>query len=97
MKDTHKHTRKLNENVSTITDAFENQKTVTLCEHRVETAPHLLLMIKKDICDRRNASLKLPCVVFVFFICLMGWPLLPNALRPFKIYCAPPNVGITRI
>ena len=26
----------------------------------------------------------------------MGWSLLPNALRPFKIYCAPPNLGITR-
>ena len=26
----------------------------------------------------------------------MVWSLLPNALRPFKIYCAPPNLGITR-
>ena len=26
----------------------------------------------------------------------MGWSLLPNALRPFKIYCAPLNLGITR-
>ena len=25
-----------------------------------------------------------------------GWSLLPNALRPFKIYCSPPNLGITR-
>ena len=24
----------------------------------------------------------------------MGWPLLPNALRPIKIYCALPNLGI---
>ena len=32
------------------------------------------------------------CIVFV----LLGWSLLPNALRPFKIYCAPPNLGITR-
>ena len=24
----------------------------------------------------------------------MGWSLLPNALRPSKIYCAPPNLGI---
>ena len=30
------------------------------------------------------------------YIVLMGWSLLPNALRPFKIYCAPPNCGITR-
>ena len=22
----------------------------------------------------------------------MGWSLLPNALRPFKIYCAPPSI-----
>ena len=32
------------------------------------------------------------CIVFV----LMGWSLLPNALRPFQIYCAPLNLGITR-
>jgi hypothetical protein len=23
---------------------------------------------------------------------LMGWSLLPNALRSFKIYCAPPSI-----
>ena len=27
---------------------------------------------------------------------LMGWSLLPNALRQFKIYSAPSNLGITR-
>ena len=32
----------------------------------------------------------------VFLFVLMGWSLLPNALRPFQIYCAPPNLGITR-
>ena len=26
----------------------------------------------------------------------MGWSLLSNALRPFKIYCATPNLSITR-
>jgi hypothetical protein len=35
-------------------------------------------------------------VMFVFVFVLMGWSLLPNALRPFKIYCAPPNFGIIR-
>ena len=29
-----------------------------------------------------------------FVFVLMGWSLLPNVLRPFKIYCAPPNLGI---
>ena len=29
-------------------------------------------------------------------ICCDGWSLLPNALPPFKIYCAPPNLGIIR-
>ena len=29
-------------------------------------------------------------------IVLMGRSLLPNPLRPFQIYCAPPNLGITR-
>ena len=38
------------------------------------------------------------CVLTIVFYCivLMGWSLLPNALRPFKIYCALPNLGITR-
>ena len=31
----------------------------------------------------------------VFVFALMGWSLLPNVVRPFKIYCAPPNLGIT--
>ena len=35
-----------------------------------------------------------PTCIIVFL--LMGWSSLPNALRPFKIYCAPPNLGITR-
>ena len=26
----------------------------------------------------------------------MGWSLLPNALRPYQIYCAPPDLGNTR-
>ena len=33
-------------------------------------------------------------VLFAFVF--MGWSLLPNAMRPFKIYCAPPNLDITR-
>ena len=35
-------------------------------------------------------------LLFVFVFVLMGWSLLPNSLRPFQIYCAPPNLGITR-
>ena len=31
---------------------------------------------------------------FIFVFVFMGWSLLPNALRPFKIYCAPPNLDI---
>ena len=27
-----------------------------------------------------------------FWFGLMGWLLLPDALRPFKIYCAPPTI-----
>ena len=33
-------------------------------------------------------------LVFEFVFVLMGWSLLPNALQPFKIYCAPPNLDI---
>ena len=38
-------------------------------------------------------GLFLTVILFVFAF-LVGWSLLPNALRPFKIYCAPPNLGI---
>ena len=31
-----------------------------------------------------------------YCIVLKGWSLLPNALWPFQIYYAPPNLGITR-
>ena len=31
-----------------------------------------------------------------FVFVLMGWSLLPNALRPYKIYCAPSNLCIAR-
>ena len=30
------------------------------------------------------------CIVFVFV--LMGWSLLPDTLRPLKIYCASPFI-----
>ena len=39
-----------------------------------------------------NYIYKYYCIVFVFV--LMGWSLLPNALRPFKIYCAPPKLAL---
>ena len=32
----------------------------------------------------------------LYCIELQGWSLLPDAPRPFQIYCAPPNLGITR-
>ena len=35
-------------------------------------------------------------IKFVFAFALMGWSLLPNALRSFKIYWAPSNLGTTR-
>ena len=35
-------------------------------------------------------------LVFVLVFVLMGWPLLPNALRTFRIHCAPPDLGIAR-
>jgi hypothetical protein len=34
-----------------------------------------------------------PLPMYFVFV-LMGWLLLPNALRLFKTYCAPPNLGI---
>ena len=32
--------------------------------------------------------MKIGFVFFVYLYVLMRWSLLPNALRPFKIYCA---------
>ena len=50
--------------------------------------------------DMPNDSMKHQSIVlgilYIFIYVLMGWSLLPNALRPFKIYCDPPNLGITR-
>ena len=34
--------------------------------------------------------------IYLFVFVLMGCSLLPNALRSFKVYCAPPNLGKTR-
>ena len=33
-------------------------------------------------------------ILYFFVFVLMGWSLLLNALRPFQIYCAPPNLSI---
>ena len=33
-------------------------------------------------------------VIILYLFVLMGCSLLPNALRTFQIYCAPPNLGI---
>ena len=38
-REAHTNTRKLNWNVSTITDVFLNQKKVNLCEYMVKMAP----------------------------------------------------------
>ena len=70
----HTNTWKLNWNVSTITDVFLDQKRVNVCEHTVKTAScgtvftmcSYSLLIKKDICDRQNISVKLPCVCVSF-------------------------------
>ena len=59
---------------------FDNQYIVGCLEHQT----HDYHVTKQ--------ALELYCILFV----LMGWSLLPNALRPFQIYWAPPNLGITR-
>ena len=50
-------------------------------------------LIKVDYLSSRVTSERL--LLLLVFV-LMGWSLLPNALLPFKIYCDPPNLGITR-
>ena len=42
----------------------------------------------------RNNGIYLNASTYLYWIVLMGWSLLPNALRPFQIYFAPPNLGI---
>ena len=43
----------------------------------------------------RSLSCVLYLFIYIIFIFdLMGCSLLPNALRPFKNYCASPNLGI---
>ena len=45
--------------------------------------------------NRINRQLKYNsnCII-LYCIVLKGCSMLPNALRPFQIYCAPPNLGI---
>jgi hypothetical protein len=49
-----------------------------------------LVKAEKSLCG--DANINLSCILFVFD--LMEWSLLSNALKPFKVYCAPPNFGI---
>ena len=46
-----------------------------------------------DLCIAPGINSMSPNSIVLY---LMGLSLLPNAPRPFKIYCAPPNLGITR-
>jgi len=41
-----------------------------------------------------NKDLEFSAWFILYCIVLKGWSLLPNALRPFEIHCAPPNLGI---
>ena len=65
---------------------------------RCFTLPHFLFIFWKyvTVCllvfNKLLFSIHLLCYEDVFV--LKGWSLLPNALWPFKIYCAPPNLGI---
>jgi hypothetical protein len=47
--------------------------------------------------QRKHSPNKVLYCIVLYCIVLMGWSLLPNALRPFQIYCAPPNLGITKM
>ena len=55
---------------------------------------HPLMLLRDKITNFITYMyLQINCNVFVFV--LMEWSLLPNELRPFKIYCAPPNITRT--
>ena len=46
---------------------------------------------------KKNLLIKLLLIFIIFLLLgldlgLMGWSLLPNALRPFKVYCASPYI-----
>ena len=53
--------------------------------------PFSLQAFYRPIFPARTFRILAYWLVFV----LMGWSLLPNALRPFQIYCAPPNLVIS--
>jgi hypothetical protein len=90
---THINTRKLNWNVSTITDVFLNQKRVNACEHTVTMASrnHVFIMVPSLPCvhihflssDRErhlwssNISVKFPCV----YVCLSSRNLFIFSVR----------------
>ena len=42
---------------------------------------------------KTNMFWPLYCIV-LYWVVLMGWSFPPKALRPFQIYCAPPNLDI---
>ena len=79
---------------------------VVVGDHGIENKPGLLertwayLRIRQILegghcmCGKKQEAIQMALKVFVFVLVLMGWSFLPNALRPFKIYCAPPNLGI---
>ena len=52
---------------------------------------HTCVFIEDLLC---TGALRHDINTHVFVFVLMGWLLLPNALRLFQIYCAPPNLGI---
>ena len=64
------------------------KKNLFLNNHLLVFAQYVLLPV---IISLINFS-----VVFIVLYCIVlkGWSLLPKALRPFQINCAPPNLGI---
>ena len=77
-------------------------------ENAAESCILILCLIEVDCCQFKQllwgtkyyvnwgVSMVVLTVVksILYCIVLKGWSLLPNALRPFQIYCAPLNLGI---
>ena len=49
-----------------------------------------------EILQEQRAHSDFTYCMYSYVFVLMRWSLLPNALPPFQIYCAPPNLAITR-
>ena len=60
------------------------------CKTKMHTISNIRIVGERELMEYEEDNYVLYCIV------LMGWSLLPNALRPFQDILCSPNLGITR-